>query len=301
MDWYVNKEKNMPAYITHYTCGIINYRELKEGNVKDIIRRQPHAYCVGLAGPDVFFYDFFDLIRPGISIGTMLHEKNTGLFLKNLFLCANSFTGKQKEIALSYFIGFVGHYMLDCNAHPLVYEVTGNDTKKNLAAHFRYEGAMDVFIAREFLGRDVAKISAPRLTHLKRREEATIKRLLKSALNRTYQGRHPVSYLQISVNFFYYHLITFLIKDDSGIREKLYGQVEKRLLGFSFAAALFVNNNTYDVTKTDYLMFRERFKQGLQDFEACMLILEDVLQGKADKQKLFACIGSRSYHTGEDV
>lgn len=301
MDWYVRKEKTMPAYITHYTCGILNYRESKDGSMKDIIRRHPHAYCVGLAGPDVFFYDFFDLIRPGMSIGTMLHEEKTGLFLKNLFLCANELTGAKKEIALSYFIGFVGHYMLDCSAHPLVYELTGNDTKKNLASHFRYEGAMDVYIAREFLGRDVAKISAPRLTHLKRREEATIKRLLKSALNRTYQDRHPISYLQISINFFCYHAITFLIKDDSGIREKLYGPIEKRLLGFAFASALFVNNNTYDVTKTDYLMFRERFKQGLQDFKTCMSVLDDVLQAKACNQKLFDCIGSRSYHTGKDI
>lgn len=291
----------MPAYITHYTCGILNYRDLKDESVKDIIRRHPHAYCVGLAGPDVFFYDFFDLIRPGTSIGTMLHEENTGLFLKNLFLSANSFTGRQREIAISYYAGFVGHYVLDCNAHPLVYEVTGNGTQKNLAAHFRYEGAMDVYIVREFLGRDVTKISAPRLTHLKRSEEATIKRLLKSALNLTYQDRHPISYLQISINFFCYHAITFLIKDDSGVREKLYGPIERKLLGFAFASALFVNNNTYDVTKTDYLMFRERFKQGLQDFEACMSVLGDVLQEKADNKKLFDCIGSRSYHTGEDI
>ena len=48
----------MPAYITHYTCGILNYRDLKDGNVKNRIKSQPHAYCVGLAGPDVFFYDF---------------------------------------------------------------------------------------------------------------------------------------------------------------------------------------------------------------------------------------------------
>ena len=291
----------MPAYITHYTCGILNYRDLKDGNVKNRIKSQPHAYCVGLAGPDVFFYDFFDLLRPGTSIGTMLHEENTGLFLKNLFLCTNSFAGKQREIALSYYIGFVGHYMLDCNAHPLVYEVTGNDNKKNLAAHFRYEGAMDVYIAGEFLRRDVAKISAPRLTHLNRTEQVTIKKLLKKALNLTYKERHPISHLQISINFFCYHLITFLIKDDSGIRERLYGPIEKRLLGFSFSSALFVNDNTYDVTKTDYLMFRERFKQGLQDYKACMKILEDVLQEKTDRQKLFDCIGNRSYHTGEDV
>ena len=291
----------MPAYITHYTCGILNYRDLKDGNVKNRIKSQPHAYCVGLAGPDVFFYDFFDLLRPGTSIGTMLHEENTGLFLKNLFLCTNSFAGKQREIALSYYIGFVGHYMLDCNAHPLVYEVTGNDNKKNLAAHFRYEGAMDVYIAWEFLSRDVEKISAPRLTHLNRTEQVTIKKLLKKALNLTYKERNLISHLQISINFFCYHLITFLIKDDSGIRERLYGPIEKRLLGFSFSSALFVNDNTYDVTKTDYLMFRERFKQGLQDYKACMKILEDVLQEKTDRQKLFDCIGNRSYHTGEDV
>ena len=92
-----------------------------------------------------------------------------------------------------------------------------------------------------------------------------------------------------------------MIKDDSGIRERLYGPIEKRLLGFSFSSALFVNDNTYDVTKTDYLMFRERFKQGLQNYKSCMKILEDVLQEKTDRQKLFDCIGNRSYHTGEDV
>ena len=58
----------MPGFTTHYLFGLNSFRELEEPDLVSCIRKFPHAFCMGLQGPDIFFY--YLLFRKYRAIGT---------------------------------------------------------------------------------------------------------------------------------------------------------------------------------------------------------------------------------------
>lgn len=291
----------MPSYITHYTCGVLNYKKLSEGTVKNIIDGAPHAYCVGLAGPDLFFYDFLALLDMDNGTGSVIHKEKTGEFLKNMYEYAIGLPIGKREIALSYYIGFVGHYMLDCNAHPLVFETVGKGTKKRLGQHFCYEAAMDVFTAQCYLLKPVRELNCFNLTRLSAKEERIIFDVVKHVFNKTYGEKISLHNLELASLFFNYHLFTFLLRDKGQVKEGILGRLEKLVFGFRFASPLFINQNTYQYDQRDYNIFRKQFKKGVKEYIHCMPVLENVLNGVEPEENLLCTIGNRSYHTGKEL
>lgn len=75
----------MPAYLTHYTCGLMGYRSLPDGELKDIIREHASVYNMGLAGPDLFFYSPLELATEKQPVGRVMHKYRTGKFLQALY------------------------------------------------------------------------------------------------------------------------------------------------------------------------------------------------------------------------
>lgn len=58
----------MPGFTTHYLFGLNSFRELEEPDLVSCIRKFPHAFCMGLQGPDIFFYYLPSYLRSsGIS------------------------------------------------------------------------------------------------------------------------------------------------------------------------------------------------------------------------------------------
>lgn len=65
----------MPAFFTHYACGVKNYRKLENGTLKDMIKEHKKAYSLGTIGPDIFLYYFPDMRFHEKKPGNVLDEK----------------------------------------------------------------------------------------------------------------------------------------------------------------------------------------------------------------------------------
>ena len=53
----------MPGFTTHYLFGLNSFRELEEPDLVSCIRKFPHAFCMGLQGPDMFYYSLPAYLR----------------------------------------------------------------------------------------------------------------------------------------------------------------------------------------------------------------------------------------------
>ncbi len=53
----------MPAFLTHYACGVESYNHCEEGVVKSCICAHKTVYNTALAGPDLFFYSPWESVR----------------------------------------------------------------------------------------------------------------------------------------------------------------------------------------------------------------------------------------------
>lgn len=151
----------MPAIAAHYLFGQEVYKELVKRNRKDIIaliRKHKLDYNIGLQGPDPLLYYKPTTKNEVSSWSHKIHEEPAHFFLRNA----------QKDIRESrdlrtfvYALGFVSHYVLDKESHPVVREWA-----LDAPSHVKLETELDrELLLREILDRDA-----------KHREEKYIKK-----------------------------------------------------------------------------------------------------------------------------
>lgn len=110
----------MPAFATHYAFANCCFDKIQQHRTFAIDK---NAFMIGTQGPDIFFFHrILPLMMPGHSMrkaGSALHRANPGALFdvaaKHIKTC------KEKEIAYSYFYGFILHYALDRTCHPFIY------------------------------------------------------------------------------------------------------------------------------------------------------------------------------------
>ncbi len=107
----------MPAIITHY---------LFSQTVAPSFALQPQCasvYTWGSQGPDFLFFSppVHFCWRRLSRMGVAMHEKDMEAVLAYMASCCQKAQGEEKQILLSYFCGYLSHYILDSTFHPYVY------------------------------------------------------------------------------------------------------------------------------------------------------------------------------------
>jgi len=109
----------MPATYAHYTFGKEVLNRL-EGDVKRMILENLDLFNIGLHGPDILFY-YKPLSSNFINkIGHDIHGLSAKLFFDNAKVIIENCPNKEK--ACSYIIGYICHFILDSECHPIVRE-----------------------------------------------------------------------------------------------------------------------------------------------------------------------------------
>lgn len=147
----------MPGFTTHYLFGVNNCRQLKRENVcqtlMQSIDRHKTVFQLGLQGPDIFFYHLASQLRK-VRPGSIAHTRWTGDFLRCLIEAPKLFWREEdQQTAQAYAAGFIGHYVLDTQMHPYVYDRTGiGDVlkKKGYADHIALETDMDAALLMRY-------------------------------------------------------------------------------------------------------------------------------------------------------
>ena len=306
----------MPAYCTHYLFGRINYKRLEEGILKRVIAAHKEVYALGLAGPDIFFYFYPDqiLVRP--TPGTILNEQACGAFLRRMLSEALEFKGEEREVALAYLAGFIGHYELDSSCHPCVYRYVEQEAKRRGATsqhektgiHFQYECAMDFYFQQHYTKKSAAILNQRRLTKLNKMERKVVGRLVAVSYNKTYPKPNLSEHSMRAV-FIFTGIVMWLVVDREGKKERRMQAVERRLYGHPFLCGLYVNDNCYGINLKEWQEMNQLFQKGVRECGKTYCTLEQLLStlnegGKKEaeaRKNFYHQLGSRSYHTGEVV
>lgn len=235
----------MPGFTTHYLLGKDLYKGLPKGPIKKNLSKNHRAFCLGLQGPDIFFFYLPSHIFHKENLGALAQDKKTGEFFLNLLESRTLFTGnkKQLKIADAYIIGFIGHYTLDCTCHPFVYAFTDynpsappKDTHY-FGSHAYLETEIDnAMLKRKYRMRpnQFHQDSTIMTTPLQHR---VIAKMLCYAFKNTYQN--------LFVNFFMMHAAitsavigSRLLNDPTGQKKAFIRIIEQRLLGKAFISPM---------------------------------------------------------------
>lgn len=200
----------MPAIITHYL--------FSEMVVPPLIQDIPRAkiYIWGSQGPDFLYFSVPIHLRwRRLSrIGGDMHNQDIEENLSFMADYCRKATGEEKEILLSYFYGFLSHYILDSTMHPYVYGLqryfkTILPKASDNYLHRQIETNLDVLFLKHFRNMTIQDFSV--ISHFERTPELNAVCEMYRALFRSRYGfnfplrtiSHAFLSLKLIYSFFY--------------------------------------------------------------------------------------------------
>lgn len=131
----------MPDFTTHFLFG--NYaKDDFSHEIQTVIDRNLQAFNWGLQGPDLLFFSkFYRNTGKVARSGSLLHRIDPEfLFSEITEILIQSKLQSYYSCLLSYFYGFLAHYMLDSTVHPYVYYLLYNiDSQITKSRHIQIE------------------------------------------------------------------------------------------------------------------------------------------------------------------
>jgi hypothetical protein len=234
----------MPGFTTHYLFGAEAYKRLTSARGRRILREHHGAYALGLQGPDVFFYYLPSYLLHATNLGALAHEKETGAFFSNLLESRQHFAGNEEELATAdaYIAGFLGHYTLDCTAHPYVYAFTSYNPQKApkhteyFGQHAYLETEIDGELLWEYRGIKPTRFRQNRTIHMRPMEKRVIAWMLTYAYHYTYHVLVTPQIMRGAMRWM--RTGTRLANDPTGQKKVMVRYVEKWILDRPFISPM---------------------------------------------------------------
>ena len=106
----------MPGVYAHFLFGMEVLRQLPP-DVRSVVERHRQEYCLGLQGPDIFFY-YRPFRKNAVNrTARLVHKATAAEFLKRAESVLDS---TDDDRAVSYILGFICHFVLDSSCHPYI-------------------------------------------------------------------------------------------------------------------------------------------------------------------------------------
>ncbi len=315
----------MAGFTSHYRFGVHSFHKMNPGVLRNIIKKHPSSFSIGLQGPDPFFFEPVSYIRRKGNPGGIAHSENGGHFALSLIRNASSMTDPcDREIAISYASGYLGHYELDAAVHPYVYGKVDPDSSgslRTLGKHFLLENDIDSAILKHETGKKLSEFRMHSVVRLSFREKYVITRLLKSAYSEVYPETEAGSLLIFRALFCEW-LAMLLLEDSTGLKKSFVNFAENVILGFPFAAGIVGSNdphpsmqdplnlthqkwiNTYAPGRSHTESVPDLFRRAHAHYLTDLSVLDKYITCSSDKsgkiyKRISAVIGNGSMHSGK--
>ncbi len=234
----------MPGFTTHYLFGQQTYQLLENPDLKQSIQKQHTVYCLGLQGPDIFFYDVLSSVSARKNPGSIAHTAETGKFLRFLLEGPRIFPSeKERQTARIYALGFMGHYLLDTVCHPYIYAITHYSRHKKgyIGKHIRLETDIDTALLWRFQHRRPSEFHQNESITLSKEQRITVATLLYFAFLRAYPNLgikrrgilHAIRAMQTG---------TKLLYDPTGRKKTFLRRLESIVPGYPILSPLVPND-----------------------------------------------------------
>lgn len=245
---------NMPGFTTHYLFGADAYKRISDRTVRQNLYKNHSAFGLGLQGPDVFFYYLPSYLLHRDNLGAIAHSQRTGLFFTNLLESRTMFTGHKRLLAIAdaYLIGFLGHYTLDCTAHPYIYALTrytpANPPKEinYFGQHAYLETELDGTLLQLKKHKQPSRFHQNATIHLNALQKSVIARMLTYAYRNTYPDLIIHEWMMYGA-FFWMSTGTRLIRDPYGQKKVVARFIERIFIGHAFLSPMIPSDHHHFV------------------------------------------------------
>ncbi len=325
----------MPGFTTHYLFGVKAYNDQPNNYLKHVISKYRWLYQLGLQGPDIFFYNIPILRhRDYRNVGSYMHEHHVNAFFRTcLEEIAKIKSKQQKEQAISYYTGFLCHYLADSVCHPYIYGRIQNEAEsKGLGIHglhAQLENDIDALLLRKFKKKKPSEFNQTATICLNGQELQFVSRFLSTCINNTHYQITEKNNFQVTEGMVYrsIYAIRFggrLLSDPNGKKQSTVRAVESVLFLKGVASKKLITDqkpqnvrkilnldhevwlNPWDKRLASTESFVDLYNRTLQKCNYVYYHFNALLSGEtpleeADWSVFLAELGNHSYHSGLDV
>lgn len=235
----------MPAIITHDNFGQDVYRFMFQfiGESRD----EFEAFLLGNQGPDPLFYSFaVPHLHKVNQFGSTMHNEKPTELLVALKQSLSTLDDQELPVGRAYALGFLCHYLLDSNMHPLVYfqqyqlenaGVNGLSSRDEHEIHAVIESEFDEMILFVKRHKTVATFN-PSTEILKASNFVldTISKIYTYVALVTYGTLLPDKTFSLSVKSF--RRIQHIFSSPTGLKRYALGTIEELIRPYSFIRAM---------------------------------------------------------------
>ncbi len=317
----------MPGFTTHFLFGQQTYQTLPASDMKRTIQKYHRVYALGLQGPDIFFYEISSFLSRKKNPGSIAHTANTGAFLEQLLKCPMYFPSiKEQQIAQTYALGFVGHYLLDTACHPYIYARSGypKNPKGYMGHHLLLETDIDNSLLWFFQHKHPSEFHQSDAIALTKEQMQVISTLLYIAFKKTYPAL-GITKPQIVHAILSMQKGTRMLYDASGCKKAFVRRLEAVFPGYPILSPLIASDtllfhhdpcnaahkswqNPWDTSHYSSESFFDLFEKALTQYQAflhqtAVCFARDCSLRQKDEQiqNALSRLGSRSYHSGLEL
>ena len=325
----------MPGFTTHYLFGVKAYNDQPNNYLKHVISKYRWLYQLGLQGPDIFFYNLPILRhRDYRNVGSYMHDHLVNAFFETCLREISEIRSKQqREQAISYYAGYLCHYIADSVCHPFVYGRIQNEAEsKGLGIHglhAQLENDIDALLLRKFKKKKPSEFNQTATICLNGQELQVISRFLSRCINETYYPITEKNNFQVTDGMVYrsIYAIRFggrILSDPAGKKQSTIRAVESVLFLGAVASKKLVTDqkpqNVRKILNMDHEVWVNPWDKRLASTESfvdlyhrtlqkCSYVYEQLnalLSGptplaETDWTRFLDELGNHSYHSGLDV
>lgn len=246
----------MPAATTHNEFAKEVLKKLPEQFQKEMNLK---LFLLGAQGPDLFF--FTGSWFPSGSLaryGNEMHYKK----IKEVISFMDEYS--KKILALrSYFFGYLCHYALDVNAHPLICwharKIHLETSESEDEAHFTIEAIIDLYILHR-LGKNTKHYDVHHCLHITPDEDKVLGKMYQELFLKVFDYQIELSKLNHLGRNAYY--VLYALKP-SNIKYQVVKMIEKMAKGSKLASSVMLNGKE----KLDILFEEPHVPYTLLDIE----------------------------------
>lgn len=324
----------MPGFTTHYLFGVKAYNDLPNNYLKHVISKYRWLYQLGLQGPDIFFYNLPILRhRDYRNVGSHMHDYHVNDFFRHYLEALSDIPSRQqREQAISYFAGFICHYVGDSICHPFVYGriqyATDRKSGHFHGRHAELENDIDALLLRKFKKKKPSEFNQAATICLNGQEIQFISRFLSKCINMTYyqiseKNNFNVTEGMVRRSIFAIRFGGRLLSDPEGKKRDKLALLEGIFLKHPIASKKLVTDSPINVRKALNLdhetwsnpwnnrlasssSFPDLYYQTLNKCNTVYYLLNALVSGETpledqDWNLFLGELGNYSYHSGLDV
>ena len=247
----------MPAIMTHDFFGRDVLHAVSGGQA--LSKPEQDAFLLGNQGPDPLFYLRADPVRGKLCVlGNRMHAEKSNELIYLLNRALYALDPRDIPIGRAYAQGFLCHYLLDSNMHPLVYArqfavcdagVEGLDRRDGSAVHAVIESEFDEMVLFEKYGVTIADYSPA--THILRADDEVLRiagLVYSFLLSHVYGVKVAAALFGAAVYDF--RFVQQLLYSPHGVKRALLGNAEQLLMHHRYSVVRGLSHRPEELSST---------------------------------------------------